>query len=121
MKVIKNPGFAIKLTKQEAIDLGISPTEVKQNGEMKTFGHWQIPVSYKALCISNKYDKSKVYTQIEETVLYGLRTMSRPKQSGYCLEGYVSIKGKKYSSYTSRITFEVDGLSIDVSTINARL
>lgn len=121
MKTIKNPDYTIKLTRQEAIELGIDPTLEKQHGEMKTQGAWQICTSFKALCLSKTYDKSKMYTEVTETVLYGLRTMSRPRQGGYELEGYVSIKGKKYSAFTSSQLFEVDGKLINVATIHARI
>ena len=97
MKKIKNPNVAIELTKEEALKLGINPTVNNQSGEMKTTGPYQICKSFKALCLSKTYDKSKMYTEVKEVVLYGLRTMSNPKQGGYELEGYVSIKGKKYS------------------------
>lgn len=121
MKTIKNPDYTIKLTREEAIELGIDPTLEKQYGEMKTQGVWQICTSFKALCVSKTYDKSKMYTEVKETVLYGLRTMSRPKQGGYELEGYVSIKGKKYSAFTSSQLFNVDGKLIDVAIIHARV
>ena len=121
MKKIKNPNVAIELTKEEALKLGIDPTVNNQSGEMKTTGPYQICKSFKALCLSKTYDKSKMYTEVKEVVLYGLRTMSNPKQGGYELEGYVSIKGKKYSSFTSSQLFQVDGNLINVSTIQARI
>lgn len=121
MKTIKNPDYTIKLTREEAIKLGIDPTLEKQYGEMKTQSPWGICTSFKALCVSKTYDKSKMYTEVTETVLYGSRTMSRPKQGGYELEGYVSIKGKKYSAFTSSQLFNVDGKLIDVAIIHARV
>ena len=121
MITIKNPGVVIKLTTEEAINLGISPTEEKQLGEMKTYGAWNIPTSFKALCTSSIFDKKMGYTERSETKLYGLRTLSKVRQGSYELEGYVSIKGKKYSAFTSSQMFEVEGKLIDVCTIHARV
>jgi hypothetical protein len=121
MITVKNPNSVIKLTDKQAISLGIDVTKEKQDGEMKTQGAWNICTSFKALCVSKTYDRSKSYTEVKEAVLYGLRTMSNPRQGGYELEGYVSIKGKKYSSFTSSQLFEVDGKLIDVATIHARV
>ena len=121
MKTIKNPNCAIKLTKEEAINLGIDPTLEKQYGEMDTQNPWGICTKFKALCLSKTYEKHMGYTEVKEAVLYGLRTMSRPKQGGHELEGYVSIKGKKYSAFTSSQLFEVEGKLIDVSVIHARV
>ena len=121
MKVIKNPDYAIKLTVEEAINLGIDPNIEKQHGEMKTHGVWQICTSFKALCMSKTYDKSKIYTEVKEAVIYGHRTLSNPKQGGYELEGYVSIKGKKYSAFTSSQSFNIEGKCVEVSIIHARV
>tara|TARA_R100001463_G_scaffold135102_2_gene197988 strand:+ start:896 stop:1252 length:357 start_codon:yes stop_codon:yes gene_type:complete len=118
MKKIKNPAFEIKLTKEEALKLGINPDTEKQSGEIKTTGPWQICTSFKALCISKTFGK---YSETKEIVLHGQRTISRPKNSGYNLDGYVSIKGKKYSCYTSSQCFNIDGKTIEVATINARI
>ena len=121
MKKIKNPDYAIKLTREEAINLGINPDIEKQYGEMKTQGPWNICTSFKALCVSKTFEDCGGYKEVTETVLYGLRTMSRPKQGGYELEGYVSIKGKKYSAFTSSQSFNIDGKAVEVSVIHARV
>lgn len=121
MKKIENPAFEIKLTKEEALQLGINPDIEKQHAEIETAGPWQICTSFKALCVSKTFGK---YSETKEIVLHGQRTISRPKNSGYTLGGlggYVSIKGKKYSCYTSSQYFNVDGKTIKVETINARM
>ena len=90
------------------------------HGELKTYGVWNIPVSYKALTTSTLYsiDRTRI---ISETV-YGLRTMTNIRQSGYDLEGYVSINGKKYSCFTSSQLFELEnGKLINVAVIHARI
>ena len=124
MKItIENPEVgAIKISRQQAIELGINPDLDQQHGELKTFGPWQIPVSYKALCLSSVYDNIKGYTDRKEVTFYGLRTMAKPVHSaGSTMEGRVSIDGKKYSAFTSSQLFEIDGKLIDVATIHARI
>lgn len=123
MKPIKinNPSVAIKLTKEQALSLGIDITQDEIQGEIETRGVWHIVSAYRALCISNEYDETSLFTKISSTTIFGKRRLSRPRQSGYNLEGYVSIGGKKYTAYTSSILFEVDGKLINVATINARI
>lgn len=53
--------------------------------------------------------------------LYGVRTMSRPKESGYNMEGRVSIAGKTHSAFTSSKLFErPDGSLVDVAVFVIR-
>jgi hypothetical protein len=74
-------------------------------GEMETFGPWGIPKSYTALVI--EYGTNKIY---------GVRKSSRVRQSGYDLEGYVSIGGKQRSCFTSSVLFErEDGSLVSVA------
>jgi hypothetical protein len=119
MLTFKNPEVAIKLTKEEAIAYGIDSTQ-NNMGEIVTRGVWGVASSFKALCISAKFTKEG-YTKCEEITLYGLRKLSQIKQSGYALEGRVSIRGKKYTAFTSSQLFEVEGKLIDVAIIHARI
>ena len=118
--VFKDPGVAIKLTKEEAISLGISPTETHQGGELVTRGAWSFPVSFTALCCSATYTKV-MYTKCTEKRFYGLRKMGKVKQGGYELNGIVSVKGKLYSAFTSSQMFQIDGKLINVAVIHARI
>lgn len=112
---------ALKITRQELIDLGISLDDIDSgivHGEMQTVGPWHIPKSYRALVMST------VHTPIESRryTAYGARTMNNIRQSGYELEGYVSIQGKKYSAFTSSQLFELeDGKLVNVAIIRARI
>ena len=101
---------------QEAIDSG------EKRGEMKTYGPWNIVRSYKALCCTATWTPKKYGTShVDEYTLYGDRTMTHPKQSGYCLEGRVSINGQNRSAFTSSILFELpDGKLVSVAVIHAR-
>lgn len=119
MITFKNPHSSIQLTKIQAEKLGIDLNKSQIRGEIKTRGPWNLPISYKALCISAKYE-TKFITVCTEKTVYGMRTLSNVKQSGYELEGYVSIKGKKYPAFTSSQLFEVEGNLINIAVIHTR-
>jgi len=116
-----SPG-SIKLTDEQTRAL-FTPEEITRGeirGELKTFGPWQIPVSFTALCCSNHWDRSKYPHTHGPLHVYGKRTLSRPQQSGYELEGRVSIGGKKYRGFTSSQSFELPGGKlVNVSIIHA--
>jgi hypothetical protein len=116
------PSSVIKLTEEQAKQFGIDITQDEIRGDLKTHGMWNIPVSFKAIAIKAKLEQpeghfSKCFT---EKTVYGIRTMTNIRQSGYELEGYVSINGKKHSCFTSSELFEVNGKLINVAVIHAR-
>jgi hypothetical protein len=47
--------------------------------------------------------------------------MGNIRDSGYHLEGRVSLKGKKVSCYSSTELFSVDGVLVNVQVIGARI
>jgi len=50
--------------------------------------------------------------------IFGMRTMNRPRESGYQQEGRVSVGGKKYRAFTSSTLFErPDGSLVDVGVL----
>ena len=119
--------ISLKLTKSEAIDLGITEKALEMNeqrGELKSVGPWSIPVSYKALAMSTVWtpeDERHYSSEIDKETAYGLRTLTDVRQSGHQLEGRVSINGKRYSAFTSSQLFEIDGKLVDVATIQVRM
>lgn len=119
----KNPSSAIQLSIDEANLLGIDITQNQINGELRTFGCWNIPVSFKAICCSAVYGtKEGIFlNSCLEKTFYGNRTMTNVRQGGYELEGYVSVNGKKYTCFTSSQLFDVNGHLINVSVIHARI
>lgn len=116
------PKAAIKITAEEAEKLGIDLE--RPDGKLFALGAWQVPIKFVALCCSAKYGKTKYgMTVCKKKVFYGTRTLTNIRQpvGGYELEGQVSVKGKKYSAFTSSQMFEIDGKLIDVATIHARI
>lgn len=113
LKTWFNPSPALPITEAALIRLGV-PLSAIEAGEMRgdivTRGAWQIPVSYRALCMSTVYtpkDKARYTAQADSKTAHGVRVMTGVKQSGYALEGWVSIAGKNYSAFTSSQLFKV--------------
>lgn len=119
--LISNPEPAIQLTEMQAKEIGLNLNNEEQRGELKTFGVWNIPVSYKAICLCSTWDKDSLISKRIETKIFGLRTMTNVRQGGYELEGFVSVGGKKYSCFTSSQLFEVNGKLINAAIIHARI
>lgn len=117
------PG-AVKLTLEQA-RLIFSEAEIQaghQNANIQHVGPWNVPFAYTALCTSNTWapDVSTYLARRGPLHVYGKRTLTRPQQSGYQLEGRVSIGGKRYRAFTSSQLFELpDGRLIDAATIHA--
>ena len=115
------PDVAPVLTREQLINLGIPETVIESGemrGDLKTYGPWQRPISYRALATSSRWDDSKGYTKIASMTVFGMATMTNCRESGYCLEGRVSIGGKKHRAFTSSQLFTVDGKPINIATIH---
>jgi hypothetical protein len=116
---------SLPITAGELADLGITEKDIaagEKRGNLKTSGPWNIPVSYRAICMSmiNTYPDFPSITH--NKTAYGIRTLTAIRQSGYELEGRVSIGGRKYSAFTSSQLFELpDGRLVDVAIIHARV
>ena len=105
----------------ELLAFGFTEEQVRSGeirGDLKSRGMWQIPVSYKALLETKVFDDTKGYTTVPSADIFGVGTLSKPKQSGYQLEGRVSLNGKKYRGFTSSQLFELpDGHLVAIATI----
>lgn len=130
---VENPSSAVKLTEQQSDiilrELQLTEEELKTRhairGYLKTHGPWQIPVSYRALCITKLYEEQPYAIcspKIVGMVVFGVRTMNRAREAGTVLEGRVSVSGKDYSCFSSHelLTF-ANGHLADVATIFARV
>ena len=74
-------------------------------GEMD-FGPRHVVRSYRALATD------------KDGYIYGIRALSKPKGSGYVLEGHISIDGKKIRAFTSSTLFQrPDGSLVDVAIL----
>lgn len=52
--------------------------------------------------------------------VHGVRSMGGLRESGYAMEGSVSIGGKKYSAFTSSTLFLVEGELVSVAVFHVR-
>src|SRR5215207_11708101 len=84
---------ALPITRDELIAFGV-PAECidkgEYRGELKCIGPWQIPVSFKALCMSVVWtpdDKRRFIAERESETVYGIRILRAPRQSGHSLQG----------------------------------
>lgn len=110
-------GGALKLTTEQWQQY-ISPNLEDQRGELETVGMWNVPVAFKAPAVSAVWGEYGAVTY----TLYGPRTLSGCYQSGYHLEGTVSIKNQKRKAFTSSLLCELpDGTLLETATIHARM
>lgn len=113
---------ALKLTAEQAAQL-FTPEQIiagEVRGTSVTRGPWGIIISYSALCTSNEWIEQAWGKISGPVTVYGIRTLTPAKESGYALEGKVSVNGRKYRGFTSSQLFELpDGKLINVATIHA--
>lgn len=115
------PG-AIKLTEAQASVLFTQANieSGERKGYLETVGPWQILKSYTALCTSNTWDDSTYPHTHGPLHVYGMRKLYKVRQSGYELEGKVSIGGRELRGFTSSQLFELpSGKLINCATIHA--
>lgn len=94
----------------------LAPTLEDQRGDMETFGPWNIPVRFKAPAVSIEWGEHGF--AVSHT-LHGFRTLSALKESGYQLEGRVSIRGEKRRGFTSSLLCELpDGKLLETAVIH---
>ena len=104
------PG-ALKLSPGQAALL-FTPEQLKAgevHGEATHFGPWQIVTAYRALCVSSltaTKTEGEMYPRTVAYAIHGNRTLTGVHQSGYELEGWVSVGGKKRSAFTGSLLFE---------------
>jgi len=84
------------------------PAGDQQRHEVETRGPWGIVSKIRAVAMDAAGN------------VYGMRSLSAPRESGYCHEGRVSIGGKSYRGFTSSTLFvRADGTLCDVAVIHA--
>ena len=130
---MKHPPLRIEMNPMEsavpisrATLVGLIGEDAVNAGErrfaMKTFGPWQIVRSIRALAMTSEFmDRpwgGQVFTAY---TFHGDKTASKPQESGYAMECWVSIGGKKLSAFTSSVMFKTeDGKLVDVAVLHCR-
>lgn len=103
------------------------PVPIDENGEvrfqMEERGPWRMLSKITALAISREFgDEFRPRTPAQSGVtVYGVRSMSDPRQDGYEVEGHVSIGGKRRSAFTASQMFLVEGRLVDVAVLHVRM
>ena len=121
LQTILRPEPAIPVSWELADRLGIRSGDRRFDTE--TRGPWQIAVRLRAPVATCYWDKSRIYTVTRGfSLLADCGTMTDPRQSGYDMEGRVSVAGKKVRAFTSSQLFQLpDGSLRDCAIIFACL
>ncbi len=86
----------------------------QKRGELKTFGPWHQPLTYKALACSQDFEAPG-----KPMTVLGERTLTKVRESGHELEGRISVAGKSYRGFTSSCLFELpNGTLVDCAIIH---
>ena len=104
------------------------PVPIDEDGrshfQMKTWGSWGTVVGITALAVSQEFppaSRRHSPRTAEEcgVTVYGVRTMQSPRESGYNMEGRVSVGGRTCRAFTSSQLFRVEGRLVDVAVLHA--
>lgn len=115
---------ALPITTEQAVAIfGDELKGLLESGEMrgnlKTFGPWSIPLSFRAHAVSSEWvDNPSVIARRKAVTFWGERTMTHPRESGYNLEGRVFAGGKKRRAFTSGDLLDIDGRLVQIATIH---
>ena len=108
------PGGAVPISEEQFREFVAFKFE-DQRHDIEVRGPWHQPVKLQALAVSYTWT---THHSMETITLYGKRSLCSLKESGYQLEGKVSINNVKRRGFTSSQLFELpDGRLIDVAVI----
>ena len=85
---------------------------------------WQIPEGVDEVRFNFNLNSYGALTSLKGVVMdsegniYGERTLTDLKQSGYCMFGRVSVGGKKQRAFTSNQIFESNGRLVSVAILH---
>lgn len=113
-------GYPVPITAEQWLQY-IAPELENQRGDLETRGPWSLPVRYSAPCITLHWEKTPYNTQVAAVTLWGRRTMRDLRESGYQLEGRLSLGGLTVSGYTGGQMFQLpDGALLEAEVIHVR-
>jgi hypothetical protein len=100
-----------------------NPAQDDIHGKIDSQGVWHNVVKYQACATQQdetSIDNSHFEPYYTKLRVYGLRTLNHSRQSGYELEGFVSIGRKYHSAFTSSFMIEYNGKLVNIAEIFAR-
>jgi hypothetical protein len=111
---------SVKATREQLHALGVTDAEIEageKRFDIETWGCYGVIRSLKGIVETGEF----VEGTMKWKQFYSVRTMTHPKQSGYDMEGTVSLGGVKSSGFTSSQLFELPcGKLVNVAVIFSR-
>jgi len=112
---------SVKATREDLLKLGVTEAEIEageKRFETETWGCYGVTRSLRAIVECGEFGE---FSRMTWKQFYPVRTMSNPRQSGYNMEGVVSVGGRKSTCFTSSQLFELPcGKLVDVAVIFSR-
>lgn len=112
---------SVKATREDLLKLGVTEAEIEageKRFETETWGCYGVTRSLRAIVECGEFGE---FSRMTWKQFYPVRTMSNPRQSGYEMEGVVSVGGRKSTCFTSSQMFELPcGKLVDVAVIFSR-
>tara|TARA_R110000868_G_scaffold376934_1_gene642182 strand:- start:11 stop:409 length:399 start_codon:yes stop_codon:yes gene_type:complete len=112
---------SVKATREDLLRLGVTEAEIEageKRFKTESWGCYGVTRSLRAVVECGDFGEhsAMIWKQF-----YPVRTMSNPRQSGYDMEGVVSVGGIKSTCFTSSQLFELPcGKLVDVAVIFSR-
>jgi len=112
---------SVKATREDLLKLGVTDAEIEageKRFETETWGCYKVVRTLRAVVECGEFGEHSAMTWQQ---FYPVRTMSNPQQSGYDMEGVVSLGGIKSTCFTSSQLFELPcGKLVNVAVIFSR-
>ena len=118
------PDLTPKLTKKQFFALGFTQEDLEKGEkrfDIETRGPWGIISKLRGFVVESvrSEDKEKNYRgeYTHAYVFHGFRSLLKPVQTGYQIEGKVSINGKRVRAFTSSQLIYVDNKLVDIAIL----
>ncbi len=112
---------SVKATREQLLALGLTSAEIEageKRFETETWGCYGVIRTLRAIVECGEFGE---FSRMTWKQFYPMRTMSNPRQSGYDMEGVVSLGGIKSTCFTSSQLFQLPcGHLVDVAVIFSR-
>ena len=122
IRIENPPAGSVPATIDQLHALGLTDEDIEAGEKRLDSTHrgpWSICTSLRGLVERAEFDGSRSGTK-NWVEFYTPRTMGEPRESGYQMEGRVSLAGRKVRAFTSSVLFELpDGRLINCGVIFA--
>ena len=118
------PDLTPKLTKEQFFALGFTQKDLdkgERRFETEHSGPWEILTKCRGMVLEHVSfeDAEKNYrgSYTHYYIFHGFRSLDKPKQSGYDLEGKISLNGKNIRAFTSSQLIDVEGKLVNLAIL----